>query len=108
MASDDDVREIASSSGYLFQMLIEHRIRQRYAGDRSPQAWHVLGHEYAWKDDTGTEGYIDLIAIQGTHVFVIEGVPFAAVPGHFFLQIEGLESSSLPVDFDCGIASPTA
>ena len=59
--------QLVNASGFLFQLAIEHRIRESTEGHR----WHVRAHEYPWRVGDH-EGFIDLVLAKGAGLLVVE------------------------------------
>ncbi len=71
MSEDNDsLLNIVNSSGFLFQMRIEHEISSQAStiGD-----WKVIAHEHRWDDiKEDTEKFIDIILESGNVRLVME------------------------------------
>lgn len=66
---NDRLKKLVNSSGYLFQLKVEHEVRTA----QKETLWSVLAHEYAWRNkEEDTEGFIDLVLGQATVRLVIE------------------------------------
>src|SRR5690242_14203321 len=48
---------LVNSSGFPFQLRIAYEIRHMTPG----AGWDIISEEHAWKDETGNEGFIDLV-----------------------------------------------
>jgi len=58
---NDPLLSLVNSSGYLFQLRVEHEIKQ----SSSEHGWDVVSREHPWKDaETDTDGFIDLVLEQ--------------------------------------------
>jgi len=52
------LRNLVNSSGFLFQLGVEHQIRE----SQSLHEWTVMSREHPWKNpETGEEGFVDLV-----------------------------------------------
>jgi hypothetical protein len=65
----NQLKALVNSSGYLFQLAVEHEVRTNQA----QTGWRILTREHPWKNPSdATEGFIDLVLGQGEIRLVIE------------------------------------
>lgn len=62
--TNETLTELVNASGFLFQLRVEHEIKT--AKFDIERRWKVIAREHRWVDnDTGSEGFIDLILSLG-------------------------------------------
>ena len=66
---DKKLKSIVNSSGFVFQLALEHKIKST----RADHQWEVIAHEHPWRNsETGAHGFIDLILKKDRIRLVIE------------------------------------
>lgn len=65
---NDDLIKIANASGYFFQESLRQEIQQT----AREHGWSIAAEEHRWCDQSGREGFIDLVLENGDHRMVIE------------------------------------
>lgn len=65
MSKEENLRKLVNSSGFLFQLRVEHEILQSFRS----HGWQVLTREHAWADaESKVGGFIDLVLENPTNL----------------------------------------
>jgi hypothetical protein len=84
--TESDLRKLFDSSGYPFQLRIEHEIRSA----QKEHGWQIIGSEYPWKDPKGEgQGFADIVIRRDQLVAVVECKRLAEAATYLFLVPEG-------------------